>query len=764
MNTINKSLRLLQLEKMVIILKEMEHIDNIFRFYEGYKEESDNQKKPIKKNIKFLKQDIENLRTKIKIIKNINQHLYNQDLKIYSSNVLFIVQYDYIRTQIEDMLRVIQALYNKMGQLFGEALNQYIPYPILGRRYSNNTMMMYLENYYRKMLDLFSDNTDYNENTPQLILGWNYRTGFQYRTFVNRDIKRDNYKDDTYNNYIDLPYWYYELPFLLPSITHEVIHIALRNPEKKLKKIYDSLNVKLEDFFEDTSNDFVQKIQDIIGYKEYTQDLTKEIICDLYGYKIHKESYIYALFHNVIGEKLAQDYLKIIHGSEKNNKTKKIEKCNLLANDWFFLQKKDHAILRLHFLLKIHSDKTTDNKEFNQMQNLLDSIMPLKKSKTPNSGFEYIYTYNYPNFKPSYESVQNYLMQLLECLNIWFSSIKNEIKLEEMENSPDFNKIWQQRFKQMDNDKDIVPHQNNFRRHLKEKISDLEYIKNNENEKLAYLLTLKKIRKDEKSTLKNKISTLIKNNINSDTQSYVVYGIYDNFSLQNKANVFNVSDMLNALLTKKQEEGVRYFDTKQVLTKVSDTITTEKAQERGDFSAVINIEILKNINNPDCYENLKSAVEEIEDTLHNNKSKFLEADIFTSLGPKDITVLIKNSTLANIFHLTNELNQSTQIMRTFTMICSKASDDFDLPKEIGDGFRIVSTLRLCENAQEFSTTYNHYLTDKSKIYDIVETTGVMDINIIWNTKDMNEVFEFYDKLIENSIVTDFQTKIEKVLN
>ncbi len=746
-NLIKKSLRLVQLEKMVIILKEMEHIENILKFYEGHKKEESTKPtkpiKPIKKNIKFLKEDIKNLRSKISTMKKINKELHDRD--IGTTNLLFIIEYDYIRTQIEDMLRVIQALYNKMGQLFGEALNQYIPYPILGRRYSNNAMMIYLENYYRNMLDKLSKKGD----KPNLILGWNYRTGFLYRTFVNRNIKRDNYNDDTYNNYIDLPYWYYELPYLLPSITHEVVHIALREPNDKLSKMHKSLQKDIEKFFSDNSNHFIQKVQDVIGYDEYIKDLSKEIMCDLYGYKMHKESYIYALFHNVIGEKLAKDYLKVKH-------TKDGEECEILPNDWYFLQKKDHSILRLHFLLAI--DKN-NNKPFENMREILNSIMPLNITKKSNSnavdGFEAIYTYNYPNFKPSYESVQSYLEQLLQCFVKWFKKI--DLKFNNIENSPDFNEIWQKRFDKLEeyDNQDIVLHQNYFRREINKKVSKIEYFEGNEDKKLAYLLTLKKIRKDE-----NSIQDYHTNNI--------VYGIYDDFTLENKENSFNVTNTLELLLKQAEEEStkLRFFNTKHVLTKACDSIDGATSCKTKGFSVIFNIELLKNANKPDGYDNLDGAIKEIAKVLREKNDNFYKADIYISLGPKDITVIVEKSSLQTIFHLTETLNLKEQIMRTFSIIFSKIEEKNSQNKstKIEDGFRFVSTFRLSEKGQSFIKDYKEFLGNfKEKTDDIVEITGVMDVRIVWKTKDADDIFAFYNKMIENSYVTDCQTRIEKIL-
>jgi len=212
-----KSLRLLQLEKFLIILKEMEFIFNILKYFKGYDDSNLDNKK---KNIQRLEKDIENLQIRIKSLIKLNQDMKNMN------SVNFIIFYNYVRTQIEEMLLVINALYTKMNQLFGEMLNQYLPYPtFFGRRYSSHGVMMYLDNYYnfiyKKLLG--------EDKTNDIILNWSHSTNFKYKVLRNRDISRENYNKDTHNDYIELPYWYYELPFLIPAITHEVVFLSLKN-------------------------------------------------------------------------------------------------------------------------------------------------------------------------------------------------------------------------------------------------------------------------------------------------------------------------------------------------------------------------------------------------------------------------------------------------------------------------------------------------------------------------------------------------------
>ena len=754
----------MQVEKMVIILKELEHIQNILDFFNGYKAE-ECKEKPIKQNIAYLKEDIFALQKKIKNLKKINQDLDPSDL------MLFLIQYDYIRTQIEDMLRVIQALYNKMQQLFGETLNQYLPYPTLGRRYSNNGIMMYLGNYYREMLKSFSED---NEPSNKLILGWNYRTGFQYRVFVNRETKRENYKEDTFNDYIDLPYWYYELPMLLPSITHEVSYIALRKPNKKMKVPFENLKEEIKLFLNDKSNNYVQKVQDVIGYDEYGEDLSKVIFCDVIGLKTHGESYINALFHNILGEKLSKDYLKITHDEEN-------EYFKILPNEWYFVQKKDHSILRLHFLLSL----SKDHSDYKNMKKLVNNIMPLTADDKPYPGFDQTYRYNYPNFRASYQSVQNYLTQLLKRLEKWEKINQNKLDAIKPLKNPDFNKLWENRYEVQRGGEDTVMHQNNFRQSIHTEISKIDYLatSHEKNESIIYLMELGKARKDINQNKDINIIQMITDNIDKDKNAsdeeervtkLSVYGIYDWVTITRKRSSFNITERFENLLQKIPTEntspivdGLRYFKAKQVLMKVHQTIKGHNQNNiNPEFSVIFNIELSKKIDSSECtngYNKLKLAISNIAKKLDKHLNNFKTATIYKSLGPKDLTLIINDASLEFIFEFLTELNKQEsdseegKVLRTFTMLCSEFNK---LPK-IEDNFVLISYLRI---SNDFKEDDLEKMKQNTLMRSLHEVTGVMDFRVEWKKEaSIADVLNFYNEMLEHSYLTDFQTKIEREL-
>ena len=772
---IRKSLRLIQTEKMLIILKELTNIKKILEFFYGYDDfhREEPETKPIKRNIRFLLEDIEALHNKIERLQKINQNLKGQE------TMLFLIQYDHVRIEIEDMLHVIQALYHKMQQLFGETLNQYLPYPVFGRRFSNSGIMMYLNNYFRELHKSLSKD---NKPPKNLMLSWNYRTGFQYRIFLNREIKRDNYKQNTYNNYIDLPYWYYELPMLLPAITHEVGYISLRHPSEPSQSLYNSLEKTIYSFLHNPKNNFVQKVQDIIGYEAYSADLTRVILGDVIAYQIHGSSYIHALFHNIIGEKLSPNFLKLLY----DNKGK--ADFLLLPNEWLFSQKKDHSILRLYFMLSFIGNE----KYYEEMYDLLLHIMPLLdqegKSEKKIHGFNEVYKYNYPNYYNSYKSVQNYLSQLLYTLLAWKDEHNTELKqIQDIDNAPNFKLLWDERFEQLKNSEEVM-HQNNFRREIHKKISNVEFLKNfSKDESIIYLMELGKARKDVGRDAN--ILELIQNELKEVEEStqpssesiklqLTVYGIYDWVTLKKKSITINVVETLNKLLKREESDSKRlkYFTTKQVLMKMTPTIKGDLTRkENSDFSVIFNIEVAKNIDYEKCsngYDDLTQSITRIDTKLKKHKEMFTNANIFKSLGPKDLTVIIEETNLNHIFKLLEMINQENYrgvlkkergaILRTFTIICSPFNKEITIKSQLpNEKFALISYLRI---SNDFDRNKRTSLIEKEHMASFTEVTGVMDFRIQWKEEtSVTTVIDYYNRKISDQCLTDFQTKIEKVL-
>ena len=507
-NLIKNSLKLLHLEKFLIIKKEIGFIENILKYYKGYK---DNRINPAKHNIDKLINDIDSLKYRIKNLEAISRKRKRTILE-EDSNVNFILFYDYTKIQIEEMLLVIEALYTKMNQLFGEMLNQYLPYPtFFGRRYSSIGLMMYLDNYYQKVLkSLIVSNESNNEYKDQLVLGWSYNSGFKHKMLRNRDIQRVNYNYKTHNNYIELPYWYYELPFLIPAITHEVVSIAIREKNSKIRPAYKNFKHHIKKFFNDKSNKLVRRVSEILGYNWVVRELSKELFADIVSYKIHGFSYILTVFHNLLGENIAKDFLEIEYSRDGT----KVHRYNIKANDWIFSAKREHNLLRLHLLLtlfKEFEENTSEYKEaIEQMEELLNTVMVLDSQKEPNKdSFEYYYLTSNPGNKSTYNAVKNYMQQLYTHIKNY--SLYHEIDLilcdvpeivtkdiKEPNSDKigvDFIDLWKERFDVIKKDDTKVPYKGMFRFKIHKYISQISYLQDKQ-EPIIKVLTLRKARKD----------------------------------------------------------------------------------------------------------------------------------------------------------------------------------------------------------------------------------------------------------------------------
>ncbi|NPA82789.1 MAG: hypothetical protein GXO31_09265 [Epsilonproteobacteria bacterium] len=763
---LNKSLRLLQLEKLLIIAKEIEFIENILYYYYGYNDEISNT---AKENIKKLLEDINSLKDKIKELEEIN----DKEVLGINENLNFIIFYDYTRTQIDEMLLVIDALYTKMNQLFGEMLNQYLPYPtFFGRRYSSNGLMMFLDNYYKYLsLKLVS----FKKNS--IVLGWSYNSGFKYKIFRNRDLKRVNYSHTTYNNYIELPYWYYELPLLIPAITHEVVELSIKSGENFIfYRDYKNFKRIFENFFYDNSNRLVRHIGDVLGYDWIVDELSMDLFSDIVSYEIHGESYIHTLFHNLLGENIAKDFLNIIYEEDGY----KIKEYSFKANDWFFSSKRDHNHLRLYFMLYYYQKDKNISKEdskFLVMKNLLDNIIPLDNSSKSLRGFDYIYKNNFPNFYHTYEVVSIYLKQLfMKLINSNFK-IKYE-KDDFITKNIDFNVLWDSRFKVLESEeKDIVPYKGEFRRLVHNVTNNLNI---QEIGKDIKILILRKIRKDvvnksilEPDDLMKYMNEMIEDNSNGIDKAWIAYGIYDIAILQSRGDRVDLQKELKRVMDrfrdpKSRSFSLEYFDSKHILMAVTEEIKDKEYMRsyQTGFNLIINIELKKavcenfrkeNIKKMSGYENLKEAIEEIEKILISNRSKFKKAQIFKSLGPKDLTVIIENADVDSLYLLINEIMKASQVNRTFSIFCS---DNKDI--KIGKEYIFTSYIRVPKgyknrNRENIEDILKNRFKENIKLY---QTTGVMDYKIEWrDLKSTEKLFDNYKVFLR--AMTDYQTKIEK---
>jgi hypothetical protein len=779
--TFTYSLIAMQQERLLIVYKELYHINSILNFFLGG---NTTEEDPRKNNIQHIIDDINIIRGKVECLNNETlEPLKSQD-SISSNRIVFLTTFNYVKIEIEDMLKVVDTIYNKMRQMFNESLNQYIPYPSLGRRYSNHSLMVYLEYIFRDMLTQLSKPHNKTDNTTKnIILDWDYKTDFNYRKFYSSDIHKEQIGD--YNYYIDLPYSYYELPYLLPSITYNIINIILKNKQNsQFNELKSKVQIELKRDVVDKSI-LVNNVYDLFGHKKYIEDLVDDIFSDTVAFYLHKEAYIYSLAHQALGEGLARDFFE--QNSDKNS-------FSIRPHTWNFSIQKDHIILRLWLLIKLSEEeskkKESKKKELiNTIKGFLRSLIDLeqnddienkeKERRNYEDSFEYIYQNNYPNFYESYKNTRIYLKILYEFFaqKKYHYYLKEYINTYERKNTNSsnnnennsfwkyqdyFNRCWKERFKTLeDSSGEETRHPNCFRYKLHEKL--LKEAKR-EPQDTYYSLRLFKIRKvfEQDQDLNEALKTLQKSslltnqeNTNYPYKNFYSYGIYDFINIKKVRDVNSIQKQFKVYqeaFIQNQSDKINFFETRHILLRVdkdgreSKINTIELNNQAG---AIFQIELEKNMQNPNGYENLAQSIDHLETLLKDHTCN--NYMIFKSLGPKDLIVFVFNKSIENIHKLSTKLCQANYIRRTFTSIFSSNSNSLKVERYITKrSITICSYLRV-----KNSSKLNKNSVDGT-IYSI---TGVMDKKIMWNSgTNLKTVNQFYKKNAQN--LTDFHTKFE----
>jgi hypothetical protein len=260
-----------------------------------------------------------------------------------------------------------------------------------------------------------------------------------------------------------------------------------------------------------------------------------------------------------------------------------------------------------------------------------------------------------------------------------------------------------------------------------------------------------------------RVNIEVKKSYKNRLKSWIAYGIYDFAYLESKDNSVNLyKDEYIPLHC-----DLYYFDSKYILMEVAEPI--EGTYQDSGFSLIMNIELKKTeLKNKEIskekmsgYNNLNGAIDEIYKALDCFRKNIKFANIYKSLGPKDLTVIIEEAELKTLYEIIKKINSLVEINRTFTIFCSLNGTS---KKNIGDDFILNSYIRVPKGSKLFDDKdskakeiFESIAKNKNEVF---YTTGVMDIAIKWNhTKTLQELFDEYEKLIP--YMTDYQTKIEK---
>lgn len=761
--TIKESMVTIKEDKLTIVLKELLHLKYILNYYRT----SSPKDKPYKLKGKTNKVDMSIANESLKSVENSLRKLrtYIEKLREHSSdsvdNIYFLILDSQIGYDLNNILYVIELIYKKVYQIFEESYHQYIPKPTLGRRFSNNNLVGNLKGHYESIIkSLVAD--DYKG----LILSWSYRN---YISLEEKHDRFTNNNGDKYGAYINLPYWYYEIPTLLPSVTHECIRISLLQDNFKYKELKKRLENAVNSYLNNPRDDLSFTQEEKILSDKY--NLTNKIVADLLSYKIYGNAYIFSLFHDIIGAGLAKAFdLKDKHNLKMYKSLKDYIENNFdwKASSYKFNNLRDISIIRLKVLLSYvdSAEGSIEDKEhIEQMNELLLSVL---SSEGKRSNLESIYE-NHPHYKDSFLVLKRALLNISKLYIDEVSKLES-ISLKELENikNIDFQKLWTQHF-------NGSIHKNDLRKLLhKETLENIERNIKKENKRaeigtpysLTFVKMHKKLNCNNSSELKC-LDSVINRCFEDKPPYYHAFGIYD-LAILKKTSEYprNFKESTDKKFKKIDElnsgKKERYYESRYSLMQIYPTIEGKSCEKDNDVSVMYNID-LTTINNS-AGRFLACTILRIARRLESNLSEFCKVQIFKTLGPGDLIVLIDGVSNNDFLKLTEKVLPLPFIKRTFTTILAKKDRKESIKPN--KNYQIVSFVRLDLSSKEPVESIVKSIIEsdfgENHIDSINLTSGVLDLEIVWRAEtSIKTVMEFYNSLMEKSYVRDFQTKFNK---
>ena len=759
--TIKQSMVEIKKEKLAIVLKELLHLKYILNYYRT-KAPKDKPKRANKVDMSTANSTLQNVEDSLEKLKS---HIDMLDKASTSSidEIYFIILHSKIGYDLNNTLYIIELIYKKVYQIFEESYHQYIPKPTLGRRFSNNNLVGNLKRHYESIIKSLVGNED-----AGLILSWSYRN------YISLEEKHDRFASNNsnkYGAYINLPYWYYEIPTLLPSVAHACVRISLSYDSFKFKNKKRSLERAISRYIDTPRDDLSFALEEEILSDKY--NLTNKILADLISYKIYGYAYVYSLFNDIIGAGLSKVFdLRAKHTLNMYASIKDYVENNFYwkAASYKFSGLRDISIIRLNVLLEYatkfrhqsveYQEHIKHEKRIAQMQELLGSIISIKDEK---SGLELIYENN-----PHYQSSFLILKRALLNISKLYKNEAGKINISNLENIEgiDFDKLWKKHFEEN-------IHKNELRKLLhKETIAKIKSsVKDKEKQKeIGTPYSLVFIKMHKKLTCTEKREKICLDEIIDDCfkgkAHYHAFGIYDLAVIK---DISEYPEKLDRTIDKKfnkinelnSGDKQRYYESRFSLMQIYPTIIGENREESSNVSIMYNIDLTTQ--NSSAGVALANSICNIAAEIENSKSSFRKVRIFKTLGPGDLIVLVDGVSNSDFLKLTETVLPLSFIKRTFTtVLAEKDKKELIVPQ---DEYRIVSFVRLDISKK---STLEMIIEDvlskniKEQIESINFTSGVLDLEIRWKAgTSVEKVMIFYNRLMEKSYVRDFQTKFNK---
>ncbi len=767
--SIKESMVAIKKEKLSIILKELLHLKYILNYYSPKSVQNPQFREKTNKidmstaneSLRSVEQSLEKVQEHIKILEQFSQN---------EEDIYFLLLHSKIEYDFNTILYIIELIYKKVYQIFEESYHQYIPKPTLGRRFSNNNLVAYLKEHYESIINSLLKN-----EYQGLILSWSYRN------YISLEEKHEQFLNDygnSYGAYINLPYWYYEIPILLPSVGHECVRIALLQEEFALNAFKKSFQKMVSSYLNNPRNDLSFVQEETILLDKF--NVTEKIIADLISYRVYGIAYLYSLFHDLIGVGLSKVFSLKTKLSQKNyfqepNSIKEYieEHFEWKISSYKFDALRDISLIRLQVLLNYATmlpssfeDSPKHVKRIAQMKNLLDAILSTTSNK---SNLESIFA-NHPHYYNSFVVMKEALVNIA---NVYLESAKEAglifLENEELIKRIDFKGLWEEHFKRS-------IHKNELRKLLYSKMLNIikksANIRDEKNEiGTPFVLTFVKMLKkfqcpknkfDEYSCLDTTINKCFKNE-----NYYHAFGLYDIAIVKNTINYPNKLDLviqnkfqeIQALNEGKRE---RYYKSHFSLMQIYPTIIGENKSSASDMTLLYNIDLTTTDEN--ILEFMAKSTLILAKIIQENLESFNKVKIFKTLGPGDLIVLIDGVNNEDFLGLTEKIQPLPFIKRTLTSVLAKKDTKNNITPN--SNYQIVSYIRLdlSANKSVFEILSNALKEfDARFIEKIYHTSGVLDLEIVWKRKtSLKTVMSFYNVLMKKSLVRDFQTKFNKI--
>ena len=802
-----KSLLCLEKEKLFILSKELNYRGLICDFFDVENSSDMSEKKDLEHSFRMLKHQIIDLKKSIENnFDTLSKNIEKLDTKEYrfSLEIESLIYLDMVREYVKYIVDKADIINTKISQLLRDGYNQYLPKPITGKRYSNANITSQVEyDLKNRLKKLLKDEQDILDT----MIVWDYDDDYK---ISNYSIKNKNKEHIVFK----LSYWYFELAYFLPNLTHEIGHI--------LQKKYDFLNpIPLSNTLRKNLKGYLLKSDlDIL-----IPLLSEEIFSDVISFLYHGNSYLYAIAHKQLGEGLSKSYRTVYDScyDKKNDKIIDTQNIKDIENAFNisilrFNYKRDSIFIRIYVLLNIREilekninffskymykrELLNEKFEFNKnnfdvvsnLKRLLNSIYNINNTgRIPNSLESYYLKYK--NYKEEYISVlstveksiniiTNYFNVNTKILNDILNIETNHLKRSQYKDvlPTHFNEIWNKRFDALKENKTI--HRFEYRKKLHKKVyekllnnfvydssipynirvysysktnnltfyaSSIPYISKKEIK--PYSMVFIKFRLDELNNYNNIEKLTSHKDIVAQGK---VLGMYDYMYIKKLDETFNIEKIYKS---KINFGDLKYYESYYSLMKILSNKNGNLNNEQNILSATIQIEVMKNLNSgtQDIYNDLYQDLVDINNILKKiGKETYTKIEIFKSLGPKDIIIHIDRATVDTVYDLKKEFYN--KFNRTYTTLYLNDSNLWFKDTN----YYFVSNLRM---SSEFTIKKFREIYEKEKnIFTISLKTGVMDYVIVWRREaTLNDIISFHNTLLEENLIYDIQTSIEEEL-